>query len=138
MCADSLGYTSYDQWDIVKNVKGTSSNPYPNDPGGGSDYTNGMKFATSNDWKATESWSTITISAMNTEVSAGRPIILAWGYYTNGTRTCGHANVIYAVDASGKYIKLQDPDGNSYTKSYSSLTSDPAKKYDKTIKIATN
>lgn len=138
MSADALGYSSYDQYDIVKYVKGTSADPYPNSPGSGDDYTNGMKYATSNNYKATESKSTITISAMKTEISAKRPIMMAWGYYSNGERTGGHANVIYAVDVDNNYVKMQDPDGNSYTYSYSELTSTSSRKYDKTIKISKN
>ncbi len=138
MSANYLGYDTYDQWDIVNHVFGTTSNPYPDKPGGDAENNKGMKYATSNSYKTVFSTSLLSISSMNTEMTNKRPIIMAWGYYTNGKRTGGHENVIYAVDTSTKYLKLQDPDGTSNTVSYSSLTSSSTRKYDQTYKIAQN
>ncbi|MCD7729910.1 MAG: C39 family peptidase [Oscillospiraceae bacterium] len=137
MSAKSLGYSTYTQEDIVNKVKGTTADPYPNVVGSGDDYGKGMEYATSNTYTASESMSTISISSMNTVLSTGKPIIMAWGYYTGTDRTGGHANVIMAVDTKTNVVKMQDPANGGSTKKmkYSELTSNSSKKYDKTISI---
>ena len=63
--------------------------------------------------------------------------MIAWGKYSNGVRTGGHANVLMAVDTKTYYIKIQDPLNGGSTKKmqYSELTSNSLKKYDKSITI---
>ena len=79
MSAVSLGYTVYDQWDIVKEVKGTVSESYPNEAGGTMDYLEGMEYATFDNYTATRVSGTISISSMDTYISRGIPLIIALG-----------------------------------------------------------
>lgn len=139
MAAKSLTDTDKDQWDIVKEVKGTSSNSYPNEGGGTSDYKEGMEYATDDMYTATRENNTWSFDEIKEEiVDNDTPIIMSWGYYnSSGTRVSGHANVIYAVDKSSKYLKLRDPAGKGKTIviKYDDLFSSASKKYDKTTDI---
>lgn len=138
MCSHYLGYTDYDQWDIVKDVMGTSSNPYPNEPGTASDYKAGMEFATNNDYTATRSDGTISISSMNDYMDDQIPLIIAIGSYVNGSRESGHANVVFAVDEANNRFKTKDPEKDYDVEfNYSTITSSSqSRRWDATIKIS--
>ncbi|GMQ58383.1 hypothetical protein AN1V17_27780 [Vallitalea sediminicola] len=139
MSAKALVDTELDQWDIVKEVKGTSSNSYPNKPGGSSDYKDGMEYITDDMYTASRVFETWTLDEIDDEIdSNSTPIIMSWGYYnSSGDRTGGHANVIYAVDSSTEYLKIKDPggDGSTITIKYDDLFSSSSKKYDATVDI---
>lgn len=133
-----LGYTTYDQWDIVQNVKGTSSNPYPNEPGDASDYKEGMEFATNSDYTATRSSGTISISSMKSYMNNHVPLIIALGTYSNGSRKSGHAVVVYSVDSDNNRFKVRNPASDyETTYNYSTITDSSRTQYwDATIKIS--
>ncbi len=119
MCATYLGYNDYDQWDIVKEVKGTLLNPYPNQPGNASNYRDGMEFATGNDYTASRTGTVFTISELENFMDDFMPVIFAIGTYdANGNRS-GHATVCYAVDVSANKVMYRDPGyDNPVTKYY--------------------
>lgn len=137
MSSHYLGYTDYDQWDIVKKVKGTKSNPYPNKAGGASDYNEGMKFATKDNYTTTRSSGTISISTMNRYMDNHVPLIIAIGSYSGGTRKSGHANVVFAVDKANNRFKTKDPaKDNEVVFNYDTITStSSSRRWDATIKI---
>ena len=137
MSANALGYDDYTQADIVHKLKGTDDEPYPNVTGKNDDYRKGIEYATSNNYTATVSSSTYNIADMNKILASSKPLMIAWGKYSNGVRTGGHANVLMAVDTKTYYIKIQDPLNGGSTKKmqYSELTSNSLKKYDKSITI---
>lgn len=139
MSATYLGYNDYDQWDIVKHVKGTSSTPYPNDTGNTSDYKNGMKYATGSDYTATRSSGTISLSSLNSYMNDSMPVILALGTYnSSGTRTSGHAVVVFSVDTANKKFKVKDPaNDNDVTYNYDTITdTSQTRRWDATVKIS--
>lgn len=138
MSATYLGYSSYDQWDIVKEVKGTSSNPYPNDQGSNSDYKAGMEYATDNDYTAARSSGTISISSMNTEMNNQVPIIISLGTYSGSSRISGHAVVVFSVDKDNNRFKVKDPASDyDTTYNYSTITStSESTRWDYTTKIS--
>ncbi len=110
MCATYLGYADYDQWDIVREVKGSSATPYPNEPGYPDDYRDGMEFATGNDYTASRTNTVFTITEVKNFIDDMMPVIFAIGRYNStGTRTSGHAVVCYAVDTSASKVKYRDP-----------------------------
>lgn len=110
MCATYLGYEEYDQWDIVKEVKGTASTPYPNLPGYPSDYRDGMEYATGNDYTASRTDTVFTINELDSFMDDMMPVIFAIGTYnSSGTRISGHAVVCYAVDVNANKVKYRDP-----------------------------
>ena len=137
MSSRYLGYTDYDQWDIVKEVKGTSSEPYPNKAGTASDYKAGMDFATNGNYTATRSDGTISISSMNSYMDDQVPLIIAIGSYSGGVRKTGHANVVFAVDEANNRFKTKDPaKDNDVIFNYSTITStSQSQRWDATIKI---
>ena len=137
MSAHYLGYTDYDQWDIVKEVKGTSSDPYPNKNGDADAYKAGMEFATNNDYTATRSSGIISISSMNSYMDDQVPLIIGIGTYDGGERKYGHANVVFAVDEANNRFKAKDPaKDNDSVFNYSTITSpSQSKRWDATIKI---
>ena len=119
MCASYLGYSDYDQWDIVRDVKGTSSTPYPNEPGSASDYRDGMEFATDNDYTANRTSTVLSLSRLNTSIGNSMPIILALGTYdSSGNRRYGHAVVCYSVNNSSNKLRVRDPGRDSYVEYY--------------------
>lgn len=138
MSAHYLGYTTYDQWDIVKEVKGTASNPYPDEPGGASAYKEGMEFATSNDYTATRTTGTISISSMNTYMEDHMPLIIALGTYSGTNRTSGHAVVVFSVDKANNRFKVRNPASDyETTYNYSTITStSQTTRWDATTKIS--
>ncbi len=139
MCATYLGYTDYDQWDIVREVKGTSSEPYPNLTGGASDYKNGMEYATGNDYTATRTSTVLTLSQLNTSMNNSMPVILAIGTYnSSGSRTSGHAVVCYAVDTNSNKLRVRDPARDSYVEYYypTLVSTEQTSRYDGTASIS--
>ncbi len=138
MSATSLGYTLYDQWDIVKEVKGTVSDSYPNETGGTMDYLEGMEFATYDNYTATRVSGTISMSSMDTYISRGIPVIIALGTYSSsGTRISGHAVVVFGVDEANNRFQVRDPGSDSVvTYNYATITNTSQSRYwDKTVKI---
>lgn len=137
MSSHYLGYSTYDQWDIVKNVKGNFINPYPNESGLKEDYEKGMKFATNGDYTANRTSGVITISSMNAYMNSHVPLIISIGTYKNGERDSGHAVVVCAVDTANKKFKVKDPEvDRDVTYSYSTITSSSeSKRWDHTVKI---
>lgn len=138
MSATYLGYSTYDQWDIVKSVKGTSSNPYPDEPGGTSDYKAGMKFATDGDYTATRTSGTISISSLDSYMNKHVPVIIALGTYSSGARKSGHAVVVYSVDKANKKFKVKNPASDyDTTYNYDTITSSSqTTRWDYTTKIS--
>ncbi len=139
MCATYLGYTDYDQWDIVREVKGTSSNPYPNVTGGASDYRDGMEYATSNDYTATRTATVRTLAQLNTSMNNSMPVILAIGTYnSSGKRVSGHAVVCYAVNTSSNKLRVRDPARDSYVEYYypTLVSTQQTSRYDATVTIS--
>lgn len=137
MCAEYMGYTTT-QSGIVTEAKGSAINEI----GSESDYTKGMKYATDDDYKATKTWTTLSAANIKSILASNTPLIIAFGYYPNGSRTGGHANVVIAVDQDNKYIQTNDPSYNGCsvkTFKYSSITDSTAyKQYDATIQITKN
>jgi len=139
MCATYLGYTDYDQWDIVQEVKGSSSNPYPNVSGTASDYTDGMEFVTDNDYTATRTASVRTLSQLNTSMNNSMPVILAIGTYDpDGNRISGHAVVCYAVNISSNSLRVRNPASDSYVEYYypTFISTQQTSRYDATVTIS--
>ena len=138
MVATYLGYTDYDQWDIVKEVKGISSDSYPNKPGGASDYAKGMEYATDSDYTATRSNGVISVSSMYTYMTDSMPIIIAIGSYNKGKRVSGHAVVVYSVDKSNNKFKVKNPVSDYVTTyNHSTITSSSSSsRYDAPIIIS--
>lgn len=119
MCANYLGYSDYDQWDIVRAVKGTFLNPYPNEPGVASDYRDGMEYATDDDYTASRTNTVLTLTQVKNKIDNNMPIILAIGTYnSSGSRTSGHAIVCYAVDSTAKKVRSRDPAQDSVREDY--------------------
>lgn len=138
MSSHYLGYTTYDQWDIVKKVKGTSSDSYPNEAGSASDYKAGMEYATGGDYTAKRTSGTISISSMNSYMNDQIPLIIALGTYQNGSRKSGHAVVVYSVDKANNRFKVKNPASDyDTTYNYSTITdSSQSTHWDATVKIS--
>lgn len=118
MCATYLGYNNYDQWDIVKEVKGTSSDFYPNEKGVASNYRDGMEFATGNVYTASRTGTVFTINELNSFMSDMMPVIFAIGTYDSKGNRSGHAVVCYAVDVSANKVKYRDPGKDNPVEKY--------------------
>ncbi len=141
MCATYLGYTDYDQWDIVREVKGTTSNPYPNNTGNASNYRDGMEFATGDDYTASRTGTVFTINELDSFMDDMMPVIFTIGTYnSSGTRTSGHAVVCYAVDVTANKVKYRDPGSdNPVTKYYPTFTNSANTTYcDGSVEIIQN
>jgi hypothetical protein len=138
MSATYLGYDDYDQWDIVKECKGTSSEPYPNEQGNASDYSKGMKYATGNDYTATRSSGTISLSSLNGYMNNSVPVIIAIGTYNSSGQRSGHAVVVFSVDTASNQFKVKDPGRDSdVTYNYDTITdTSQTRRWDATVKIS--
>lgn len=118
---------------------GTSSEPYPNDTGSASDYTNGMEYATSDDYTATRSSGTISLSSLDSYMNDSMPVIIAIGTYdSSGNRSSGHAVVIFSVDKANNKFKVKDPSNDSdVTYNYNTITdTSQTRHWDATVKIS--
>lgn len=136
MCAKYKGYTAT-QTNIVKAAKGKVVNEGASSS---DDYANGMEFATSNKYTATQSSTLLSPSKMKEIMNKKMPIIISIAYYSDGVKTGTHANVVIAVDKDNKYIRINDPNYNGASKKnfkYSVITStDSSKRYSATVQFS--
>lgn len=130
MVAAYFGY-SKTQDQIVAKVKGSSA-----DRTGGSanDIKNAVEFATDNTYTTTASvsGSPVTFSAMATELSSGRPLIVRFDYSTGA-----HACVAVATDSANGYFKVNDPEPRVAIYKYSNAIVDSAYKYTQSMTLST-
>ncbi len=123
------------QWDIVKHVKGTSLNPYPNYAGSLNDSVQGSEYATNN--VATYnfvnySWSLESIRTMLQTYT--NPICAGCGYYVGGVRNGGHMLLIHGIDDSSTLYICDPATGTSQWVSYSYFKDGyGGRKYDQTV-----
>ena len=136
MCAEYKGYTAT-QSEIVEAAKGEVINEGASSS---DDYANGMEFATSNKYTATQSSTLLVPPKMKEIMNKKMPIIIARAYYSNGVKTGTHADVVIAVDKDNKYIRVNDPNYNGASKKnfkYSVITSnDSSRRYTATVQFS--
>lgn len=148
-CAEIAGKAVYpsssrDQYDVVKYLKGTDSNPYPNSPGSIQNSATGSEYVAYNTEDFTSKASKWNFSQIATSLSHGYPVQAGAGYYTGSTRRGGHVVVIYMtqfIDTSAgteTYIDYFDPwDGTSHHCTLDAFSdgSYNGRKYDQTIYV---
>lgn len=130
-CAEMAGKQAYpssdrDQWDVVKEVKGTLFTPYPNVGGGMSESIEGSEYVTYSTITFSKSGSDTSWETLCNNMAAGKAIQAQAGYYSSsGSRTSGHIVVIIECFVTGsatsvvKNIRYIDPlDGLTHVCSY--------------------
>ena len=119
-CAEMLGKTMYPsttrtQWNVVRYVKGSCSNPYPDVGGSRPDTAAGAAYVTYNNVSFSYVYYAWTFHELLQSIVAKKPVIASSGQYVNGERISGHATLIYGcqfVDngyESNYYIDYIDP-----------------------------
>ncbi len=148
-CAEMMGKTVYssstrDQYSVVKYLKGTLLESYPDKTGSMQECALGSQYVAYSKETFKSTASTWNFSEIATSISKGYPVTAAAGYYENGERDGGHDVVIVATrftdDASGSqyYIDYKDPwDNSTHHCTFSSFKNGSynGRKYDKTIYV---
>ncbi|MGN0601162.1 MAG: papain-like cysteine protease family protein [Oscillospiraceae bacterium] len=149
-CAEMAGKNVYPsskrtQYTVVKYIKGSSSNSYPNVTGTIANSATGSQYVAYNrkTFKSTASkWS---FSKIVSSMRKGYAVEAGAGYYSNGKRNGGHVVVIsgtqFVDNSSGTfyYIDYIDPwDGSFHHCTYSSFCNGTynSRKYDQTIYVS--
>lgn len=129
-CAETVGTTLYpssqrDQYDVVKYIKGTPDDPYPNVPGYTEDSAEGSEYVTYNRFQFGRTTSPFSFLDIESDIADGFPIQASAGYYSGSARSGGHVVVIYMTqnfDYGEQYINYFDPwDGMNHVCTYSSF-----------------
>lgn len=97
-----------------------------------------LKYITKDNYTATSYEKRMTVSEYSTQIITNSyPVYIAGGLYnSSGTRTSGHAYVIYAYDPSISTFKLKDAwyDSSDITVTYAGLLNfDGGRKVDGTV-----
>lgn len=133
-CAEMLARnikpsTTYTQYDIVKYIKGTSSESYPNVTANASELRTGARYASGCIKGISTDYSVRSFSQIWNSIGNGYAVVASSAYYNSSNiRTNGHAVVIYATQfidgssGSSYYIDYIDPaDGSRNHCTYSSF-----------------
>ena len=149
-CAEMAGKTVYlssnlTQWDVVKHIKGTTSEPYPDVTGNIGESAMGSAYVAYYSRTFKGVYSKWNFSQIANSLYKKYPIQAAGGYYdSENERHGGHVVVIYMTEeietatSSEQYIYYIDPaDGKSYKCTYTQFCdgSFNGRRYDQTAYV---
>lgn len=148
-CAEMAGKGVYssssrDKYDVVKYLKGTSSDPYPDVSGSLSDSVAGSEYVAYNRASFTSMYSTLSFNDITTNLQRGYPVQAAIAIHRDGKRYNGHMVVIYMTqfidnsDGVSYELDYVDPgNAKSYHCTYSQFCdgSFNGKEYDQTVYV---
>lgn len=128
------------QWSVVKHVKGSLLNPYPNVPGSLGNSKKGFEYMTHNTISFHYTSSKYTLGSIRTHIiNRSHPLQAGAGYYdSNNVRTGGHMVVITGVNTAGygeKICYLDPWDATEHWVNYSAFVNGSynGRRYDQTV-----
>ena len=113
------------QYTVVRQIKGTATNWYPNEGGTIFEIEEAAEYASKNTESYTGVEATRSFNSLKNAIKNNdNAVVVCSGYYVQNVRNGGHAVLIdgYAINTNGNYVQYFDPwDGTSHICTYESF-----------------